>query len=233
MSNWVLQLYIYNAKCAHAQIKNKTCRSAHYHYHGFIVLKLIISQSKTADANACSTGSTNHIQYIYAGTYSWTHICVKLFVTAWWLVLTSWNRGRGNILILMFLHYIHIYIHTMIMDIFPCSNENYRARGSIKQEFITDAKRRSACKIARIKTLAKKAHELEVMCGGKVIIHYSDPASNTYMYCVKETWEGYSDSVSAGKPAIPVKSSKTISHLDEDGESSATLTNHGKNGKSK
>ena len=121
----------------------------------------------------------------------------------------------------------------MIMDIFPCSNENYRARGSIKQEFITDAKRRRACKIARIKTLAKKAHELEVMCGSQVIIHHSDPASNTYVYCAKETWEGYSDSVSAGKPAIPVKSSKTISHLDEDGESSATLTNHGKKWKVK
>ena len=111
---------------------------------------------------------------------------------------------------------------------FPCSNEKYRCRGVVKPEFITDFKRRSACKIARVKTLAKKAHEIETMCGGNVIIHYTDNNRNTYVYCSQDKWNDYTASVRTGKPTIPVEMSKMISHLDEEGESSATLTNHGK-----
>ena len=87
----------------------------------------------------------------------------------------------------------------------------------MQNDYIEDPKRRSACKLQRIQTLAKKAHELKCMCGGTPLIYYLDENQNGYFYGPDEAWEGFISTVSQSAPNIPVPPSKTASKLNDSG----------------
>ena len=87
-------------------------------------------------------------------------------------------------------------------------------------EYIDDDGRRKNCQNTRLKGLAKKTNELVTLCGGSVILHYTDKGGNTYIHTSDESVsQNYERQIINGiEPSITFPNVKSMSILDKNGD---------------
>ena len=99
-------------------------------------------------------------------------------------------------------------------------------------KYIEDRKKRSNVKNTRLRGIAKKAWELETLCGGHVILHYIDDNGNTYMFADDNTYDAYEkDMLKQKSPTLTFPSVNSLSKLDSKGYVSKTCHKQGKHWK--
>ena len=114
--------------------------------------------------------------------------------------------------------------------IFVFSNPSYKNRsGKVLLQYIEDGGRRKNCRSTRLKGLAKKAHELVLLCGGQCILHYVDEKGSTYMYTSNpDVWDKYEEQTKYSQdPTITFPSVKSVAQLNGEGLQTKLCTRSG------